>query len=92
MSLRRLRLIGQLAPENSWLVPFSQSVQISLVVFMVVGTFLDAAYFDLLYYLVAMVVIAKGLVNAMPIRALKTPLIPIAVGSELRSPTFASVK
>lgn len=92
MSLRRLRLIGQLAPENSWLVPFSQSVQISLVVFMVVGTFLDAAYFDLLYYLVAMVVIAKGLVNAMPIRALKTPLIPITVGSELRSPTFASVK
>jgi probable O-glycosylation ligase (exosortase A-associated) len=92
MSLRRLRLIGQLEPKNSWLVAFSQSVQISFVVFMVVGTFLDAAYFDLLYYLVAMVVVAKGLVDAMPVRALKTPFAPIIVGSELRSPTFVSIK
>jgi probable O-glycosylation ligase (exosortase A-associated) len=92
VSLRQLRLIGQRNPEHSWLVLFSQSVQISFAVFMVVGTFLDAAYFDLLYYLVAMVVIAKGLVNAIPLEALKTPLVPNTVRQELRSPTFASIK
>jgi probable O-glycosylation ligase (exosortase A-associated) len=79
MSLRRLRLIGQLEAKHSWLVPFAQSVQISFAVFMVIGTFLDAAYFDLLYYLVAMVVIAKGLVNDIPVEALKTGLVPNTV-------------
>jgi probable O-glycosylation ligase (exosortase A-associated) len=90
MSLRRLRLIGQMAAENSWLILLSQSVQTAFVVFMVIGTFLDAGYFDLFYYLVAIVVIAKGLVDAIPVKALETSLAPIAARSGLQSPTFAS--
>jgi probable O-glycosylation ligase (exosortase A-associated) len=91
MSLRRLRRIGQLETENAWLVPFSQSVQASIAVFMVVGTFLDAAYFDLFYYLVAMIVIAKVLVGAMPVKAVNAAIVPIATRLVARSPKFASI-
>lgn len=64
MSLRQLRLAGQNNPDLPWLSPLAESVKISLVVYLIVGTFLDAAYFDLFYYLVAIVVIARGIVQA----------------------------
>ncbi len=37
------------------------ALQISFAAYSVVGTFIDAAYFDMLYYLIAMVVIMKEL-------------------------------
>jgi putative inorganic carbon (hco3(-)) transporter len=63
MSVRQLRIAGQSHPELPWLTPLAESIRTSIVVFLIVGTFLDAAYFDLFYYLVAMIVVAKGIVQ-----------------------------
>lgn len=62
-SLRRLRAYGKLNPEYSWMVPFADAIQAALAAYMVVGTFLDANYFDMFYYLVAMVIIAQEIVR-----------------------------
>jgi probable O-glycosylation ligase (exosortase A-associated) len=92
LSLRRLRLVGQAQPENSWLVPFAHSLQASFVVFMVIGTFLDAAYFDLLYYLVAMVVIAKGVYQPAPAKVANPAFASLVLDSSTRRPDFVSLK
>jgi probable O-glycosylation ligase (exosortase A-associated) len=65
INLRRLRLYARqsLGPPN--LKDFADMVQGSLVVFFVVGSFIDAAYFDMFYYLLAFVIIQKGLVARM---------------------------
>jgi probable O-glycosylation ligase (exosortase A-associated) len=61
MSLRRIRAFGRAGPGQAHFADFADMVQSSLIAYLVVGTFLDAAYFDMFYYLVAMVVIAKQL-------------------------------
>ena len=63
-TLRRLRSYGNTRPENSWLSLYADAIQTAFVAYMVVGTFLDAAYFDMFYYLVAMVIVAKEIVYA----------------------------
>lgn len=67
MSLRQLRVVGQTHPEMPWLAPLAEAIRASIVVFLIVGTFLDAAYFDLFYYLVVMIVVAKGIVQTSPV-------------------------
>ena len=62
-SLRFLRAYGKMNPEYSWLVLFTAAIQAALVAYMIVGTFLDAAYFDMFYYMVAMVIVAKEMVR-----------------------------
>jgi probable O-glycosylation ligase (exosortase A-associated) len=61
LSLRQIRAYGRASPERSNYVGYADMIQSSMVAFFVVGTFLDAAYFDLFYYLVAFVVILKEL-------------------------------
>jgi hypothetical protein len=50
------------------------ALQFSLIGFVVVGTFIDAAYFDMLYYLIAIVVIMKQILaySALPVSSPKT--------------------
>ena len=48
--------------DNSSLVDFADMAQSSMAAYFLVGTFLDAAYFDLFYYLVALIIIMKGIV------------------------------
>jgi probable O-glycosylation ligase (exosortase A-associated) len=62
-SLRSLRAYGKMNPEYSWLIQFTYAIQAGLVAYMIVGTFLDAAYFDMVYYIVGMVVVAKEMVR-----------------------------
>ena len=38
-------------------------IQSALAAYMIVGTFLDAAYFDMFYYIVAMVIVGKEIVR-----------------------------
>lgn len=59
LSLRDIRRHGRTHTEMSWLVLRADAVQTSLIAFLIVGTFFDAAYFDMLYYLVASVIISK---------------------------------
>ena len=60
-SLGRLKRYGLAAQECAWLVPWADTLRMSFVGFAVAGTFLDFAYFDVYYQLVAAVIILKEL-------------------------------
>jgi len=62
MSLRQIRLYGRAFPEMGWVVQLSQGLQTSLVGFMIGGAFLDFAYFDGYYQLVAVIVVIKEII------------------------------
>jgi len=65
-------------PEIQWAQNYPDMLQVSLLAYMVSGTFLGRAYFDLLYQNIAIVVIVKNLVY-QEIRALgKTTAAPAA--------------
>lgn len=76
-SLRFVRSYGKLNPEYSWVVPFTEATQAAFAAYMLVGTFLDAAYFDMFYYLVGMVIVVKQMVR-------------VAYRTEVLSPLTAS--
>jgi probable O-glycosylation ligase (exosortase A-associated) len=59
LSLRQIRAYGRADPERCRYAQYADMIQSSMVAFLVVGTFLDAAYFDFFYYLVAFIVILK---------------------------------
>jgi probable O-glycosylation ligase (exosortase A-associated) len=61
MSLRQIRAYGR-ATGKLHLAGFVDMVQNSLVAYFVVGTFIDAAYFDIFYYFIAFTIIQKGMV------------------------------
>jgi len=59
LSLRRISLVDIQSPEQYLYPYFSRMLKIGLIVYMVVGTFLDTAYFDLYYQMIGVVVILK---------------------------------
>jgi len=59
LSLRQIRAYGRVRPEMSRVVDFAKMLETALIVFLVVGTFLDSAYFDMFYYLVGVIIIMK---------------------------------
>ena len=61
ISLRQIRAHGKRA-GSLYLSNFVDMVQNSLVAYFVVGTFIDAAYFDIFYYFVAFIIIQKGMI------------------------------
>jgi probable O-glycosylation ligase (exosortase A-associated) len=58
-SLGKLKKYGILNQELAWLVPWADVLRISFVGYAVAGTFLDFAYFDVYYQLIAAVIILK---------------------------------
>jgi probable O-glycosylation ligase (exosortase A-associated) len=60
MSLRQIRAYG-VTSGKLHVLKFSDMVQSSLLAYFVVGTFIDAAYFDILYYFIAFIIIQKGI-------------------------------
>jgi putative inorganic carbon (HCO3(-)) transporter len=61
ISLRRLKRKYKDNPSYKWLCNYSDMIQVSIIGYMVGGTFLGRAYFDLFYHLVVIVVILKVL-------------------------------
>ncbi len=59
ISLRGVRRYAQVYPELSWMNECVIALQGAFIAFMVVGTFIDSAYFDMFYYLVVIVVTMK---------------------------------
>ncbi|ALA59773.1 putative O-glycosylation ligase, exosortase A system-associated [Nitrospira moscoviensis] len=57
--LGRMRKVANSRPDLAWGAPLADAVQASLVAYAVAGTFLDVAYFDAYYQLVALIVIAS---------------------------------
>ena len=62
MSLRKIRAFGERF-SKPYIVKFGESIQASLLAYFVVGAFIDAAYFDILYYLIALIIIQKNIVG-----------------------------
>ncbi|MCA9451207.1 MAG: hypothetical protein KC584_01075, partial [Nitrospira sp.] len=58
ISLRKLRRWGR---ANDWIIPYINMVQLGLIAYMIAGTFLDTAYFDLFYQLVGIIIIMKSI-------------------------------
>ena len=71
LSLGRLKRYGLTIQECAWLVPWADTLRISFVGYVVAGTFLDFAYFDVYYQLVAAVIILKYLARQ---QLAKTPI------------------
>lgn len=61
ISLARMSMKSRGSSDEKYLIDFTDMIKSSMVTYFVVGTFLDAAYFDLFYYFVAFVVIQKGI-------------------------------
>ena len=59
LSLRQIHSFGKTHAKTMCFIYYAEMLQVALVAFMVVGTFLDAAYFDMFYYLVAAIIIIK---------------------------------
>ena len=71
LSVWRIRAQTVARPELIWMYELAGALQSSLLAFAVVGTFIDATYFDMLYYLIAIVVILKErLENSQMVEAL----------------------
>jgi probable O-glycosylation ligase (exosortase A-associated) len=81
-SLTSLRQIRVYAVESSKrnVVDFVNMVRSSLVAYFVVGTFIDAAYFDIFYYFVAFVMIQKTIAVS---RSKYVDSSPVAVGMRM---------
>jgi probable O-glycosylation ligase (exosortase A-associated) len=58
LSLRKLRRWGNF---NAWIIPYVNMVKLGVIAFMIAGTFLDTAYFDLFYQLVGIIIIMKSI-------------------------------
>ena len=63
VSLRRIRAYASIDAQFAWMSQCADALQGGLVAFMVVGTFLDTAYFDMYYFLIAAVVIMKEIIR-----------------------------
>jgi putative inorganic carbon (HCO3(-)) transporter len=59
LSVRQIRSLALTHKEASWSLPYTEMLQATLIVFIVVGSFYDAAYFDFFYQLVAVIIILK---------------------------------
>lgn len=59
LSFRELRRYGQTHPESKWMVSYAEMLKFSFVAYIICGTFLDIAYFELYYLLIVVVVIMK---------------------------------
>jgi probable O-glycosylation ligase (exosortase A-associated) len=90
LSLRRIRLYGNASVEMSWVTSCADALQASLVAFMVVGTFLDAAYFDMFYYLIGVIIILKERIRQTT-SAIPSPRVIPASKSPVLTPRRALV-
>jgi hypothetical protein len=90
LSLRQIRAYGKSAGRLQ-LLNFVDMVQNSLVAYFVVGTFIDAAYFDIFYYFVAFIIIQKGMILRQTMEAAR-PVAPVEFGRPLNTGTLVDAR
>ena len=59
LSLRKIQRFSRRSKDLQWLEHYAWMIQISFVVYCIVGTFLDTAYFDVFYQLIGVVILLK---------------------------------
>lgn len=67
LSLRRLKQYADTQPEPQWVGPYAEMLQFSLVAYMVCGSFVDIAYFEIYYFLVALIILIKERVRQLSV-------------------------
>ena len=67
--------MGERNPEQRWLQDLGTMAQVSVLTYLVGGTFLSLAYFDLPYYTMTLVVVARLWANNAKLQAAE-PLVP----------------
>ena len=70
-SLRKLRRRAQELPGTAQLVPYANALEVGIYAFLVGGTFLGRAYFDLWFQLVACCVVLKILLSKERLRVVE---------------------
>ncbi|GJL54364.1 MAG: membrane protein [Nitrospirales bacterium] len=59
LSLRKIQRFSSRVDDLQWMGYYASMVEISFVVYMIVGTFLDVAYFDVFYQFIVVVILLK---------------------------------
>jgi len=59
LSLRKIHRFSKRIESLQWMGYYASMVEISFVVYMIVGTFLDVAYFDVFYQFIVVVILLK---------------------------------
>lgn len=59
LSLRKIHRFSKKVDGYQWMGAYASMIEVCLVVFMIVGTFLDVAYFDVYYQIIAVVILLK---------------------------------
>jgi probable O-glycosylation ligase (exosortase A-associated) len=67
LSLAKIRRTDRKRNAKTVATGYAMTIEASLSAFVVSGTFLDAAYFDVFFYIVAFVIICKGLFLKNPV-------------------------
>lgn len=63
ITVQSMRRFGTTHKEHRWVVNYANMVEAALVAYGITGTFLDASYFDLLYFLIAVTIITKDVLQ-----------------------------
>lgn len=66
LTLNRIRRTAQREPSQRWLSEYAWAIQVGMIGFMAAGTFLDVAYFSLLYAFVALAIIMRRELEEAP--------------------------
>ena len=59
LSLRKVQRFSRRVDGLQWMGYYASMIEISLIVYMIVGTFLDVAYFDVYYHFIVAVILLK---------------------------------
>jgi probable O-glycosylation ligase (exosortase A-associated) len=59
-SLRSLRYAAKVAKQLAWALPYVDMLRAALIGYIVSGMFLDIAYFELFYFIIAVIIILKS--------------------------------
>jgi probable O-glycosylation ligase (exosortase A-associated) len=63
LSLRWIKIQSRDIPNLQWVQNYARMIHISLACYLVSGAFLQLAYFDLFYYLIAIIVLLKTIIK-----------------------------
>jgi probable O-glycosylation ligase (exosortase A-associated) len=84
-SLRQMAAYGR-AQKLSWVVDYSNMLQIALAGFMLIGMFIDIAYYEISYQLIAVVIVMKEVVRQKIVQNVATGPVPSAAAAPV--PTY----
>ncbi len=67
LSLKRLKQYTVTQPEPQWVGHYAEMLQLSLVAYMICGSFVDIAYFEMYYFMVALIILIKERVRQLSV-------------------------